>query len=92
VAGRNGSRDVLVIDFKKARLQNHVGFERRLRNMVRLDRSIVKWPESRRAVTIADRLRTLREYLKLQPGLGDDWKEVARRIRTRHLVHAVSRK
>ena len=48
------------------------------------------WPY-RRAATVSDRLRTLREYLRLQPELTDDWKQVARGICTKHPAHAPSR-
>ena len=92
VARVEDSTKVHVIDFKKARLQNHVALGTRLRNLIRLDRSVVKRLASRRAITISDRLRTLRVYLALQPELEGDWKRVARRIRTRHVAHALSRK
>lgn len=92
VAEREGRLEVHVIDFKKALLQNCVDRRARLRNLVRLDRSVVKWLASRRAVTASDRLRALRAYLALQTDAGEDWKEVARRIRTGHWIHALSRK
>jgi len=91
VAAREGAHEAYVIDFKKAQLQNHVGLERGLTGLVRLDRSVVKWKASRRAVSLCDRLRTLREYVRLQAGAAEGWKDVARRIRTRHRSHALSR-
>jgi tRNA A-37 threonylcarbamoyl transferase component Bud32 len=81
-----------VIDFKKARAQNCVSLREGLRNLVRLDRSVVKWPASRRAITLSDRLRTLRDYLRAFEEAECDWKVVARSLRTRHRAHALSRK
>ncbi|MDP6439549.1 MAG: lipopolysaccharide kinase InaA family protein [Candidatus Brocadiia bacterium] len=81
-----------VIDFKKARAQNCVGLREGLRNLLRLDRSVVKWPASRRAITLSDRLRTLRDYLRAVEGAECDWKMIARSLRTRHRMHALSRK
>ena len=85
-----GEAIVCVVDFKKARLMDRVALKARLRGMVRLDRSVVKWPASRRAVTVTDRLRVLRNYLRLQPEAGGNWKDIARRVRTSHAPHAVS--
>jgi len=92
VAERQGRVEAYVIDFKKACLQNHVSVQARLRNLIRLDRSVMKWPAARRAITVSDRLRTLRAYLALQPQQKENWKAIAHRIRTRHSAHAPSRK
>jgi tRNA A-37 threonylcarbamoyl transferase component Bud32 len=72
------------IDFKKAHRQTEVDMDAGLDNLVRLDRSVVKWAASRQVVTLSDRLRVLREYVRLRSGGAGDWKEIARRIRTRH--------
>jgi len=80
------------IDFKKARLQREVTLGEGLAALVRLDRSVVKWPASRSTITIADRLRVLRQYVRLRAGATADWKQWARRLRTRHLAHALSRR
>ena len=87
VARRAGGLDVYVIDFKKAQLIDPVPPSARLRNLVRLDRSVVKWRASRRAVTLYDRLRVLRAYLRLQPEGGAGWKQTARRLLTAHALH-----
>jgi len=91
ISARHDPPRVHVIDFKKARLHTEVTLREGLRNLVRLDRSVVKWPASRRAITRADRLRTLRQYVRLRGGAGADWKQVARAVRTTHLPHALSR-
>ena len=71
-----------VVDFKKARLRARVSLERGLKGLARLDRSVLKWPASRRAVTLSDRLRTLRAYARAVEGEGCDWKRLARALRT----------
>ena len=83
---------VYVIDFKKARPRPVMSLQQGLQNLVRLDRSVVKWAESRRAIAIADRVRTLRRYIRLRAGDGADWKTPARRVRTRHLAHVLGRR
>jgi len=92
VARRAGGFDVYVIDFKKARLIDPVPPRARLRNLVRLDRSVLKWRASRRAVTHYDRLRVLRAYLRLQPDAGAGWKQTARRLLTAHALHSLARR
>ncbi len=92
VAATHGRAEVYVVDFKKARLMDRVPFRARLRNLARLDRSVVKWRESRQAVTVSDRLRVLRDYLQAEPEAAGDWKQIARRIRTSHAAHALSRR
>ena len=64
----------------------------RLAGLVRLDRSVVKWAAPRRAVTLSDRLRTLRDYIRATRAPDSDWKQVARSVRTRHGAHLLSRK
>ena len=81
-----------VVDFKKARLRTEVSLREGLRNLVRLDRSVLKWPASREAITLTDRLRVLREYVRLRSGAAGDWKQLARRLRTGHAAHALTRK
>ena len=83
VAERDREDLVYVIDLKKARLKDRVSLRERLRNLKRLDRSVVKWPESRRGITVFDRIRTLRAYLRLQPEAAENWKEVARTMGVR---------
>jgi hypothetical protein len=83
---------VAVIDFKKARLGPTVDLRKGLRNLVRLDRSVVKWSASRQQIHLTDRLRVLRHYLRLRSGADTDWKPTTRRIATRHTLHALSRR
>jgi len=87
-----GDPQVFIVDFDKARVLEHVSLRRRLKNLIRLDRSIVKWPEARQQVSISDRLRLWRDYLQLYPAWAGRWKGLARRYRTRHLAHVLSRK
>jgi len=84
--------EVFIIDFDKAQVLEDVSLRRRLGNLVRLDRSIIKWPASRQVVHRSDRLRLWRDYLQLYPQWADRWKSLARRFRTRHLAHRLSRK
>lgn len=83
---------VAVIDFKKARLRPTVDLRTGLRNLVRLDRSVVKWSASRQEIQLTDRLRVLRHYLRIRCGADTDWKQTARRVATRHTLHALSRR
>ena len=90
VSERHSPPRAYVIDFKKARLQREVSLQEGLAGLVRLDRSVLKWSASRNLITVADRLRVLREYVRLRAATAD-WKGWARTIRTRHLLHAVTR-
>ena len=80
-----------VIDFKKAHPRPVMGLEQGLQNLARLDRSVAKWAASRSAIGTADRLRTLRHYIRLRAGDGADWKTPARNIRTWHPARAPER-
>lgn len=86
----NGS-EVFVIDFDKARLARELSLEKRLSNLVRLDRSVLKWSATRAAITRADRIHLLRHYLERYPQWGSRWKTIARKYRRRHLLHFVTR-
>ncbi len=66
-----------VIDFDKARQAPMVPLERRMRNLARLDRSIVKWRASREAIGVSDRLRVLRSYLARYPQWREHWPAIA---------------
>ncbi|MCD6415209.1 MAG: phosphotransferase [Planctomycetes bacterium] len=57
-----GEPDVFIIDFDKAELKQTLSDSERMSNLLRLDRSVLKWPASRRLVSISDRLRVLRTY------------------------------
>ena len=84
--------DVYIIDFDRAELREEVSLRKRLKNLVRLDRSIVKWGSSRRTISLWDRLRVWRYYLERYPDWKPRWKELVRRHSTWHLRHALSRK
>jgi hypothetical protein len=81
-----------VIDFKKAVVRPRLGLWEALANLVRLDRSVVKWGASREAIRLTDRLRVLRHYLRIMQGPESNWKRTARRLRTSHAAHALSRR
>jgi len=83
---------VHVIDFDKATLRRQPPLRARMGNLLRLERSALKWPESRLLVGSLDRLRLLRYYLARYPQWAGTWKEIARKYRRRHLLHLLSRK
>jgi TP53 regulating kinase-like protein len=82
---------VFLVDFDRARLVGDLSLRQRLANLLRLDRSVMKWAASRRAVGPKDRLRLLRAYLARYPQWSARWGEVARRYGSRHLLHRLSR-
>ncbi len=84
--------DVAIIDFKKARLEDRIGLERGLKNLIRLDRSILKWPASRRMVSKADRIRVFRTYVTARTGAGTDWREKMHTLQPHHWLHYLGRK
>ncbi|MBS3762686.1 MAG: hypothetical protein KGZ25_05195 [Planctomycetes bacterium] len=84
--------NAFIIDFKKAFWENEVSLQDKLKNLVRLDRSIVKWPASRQLITLSDRLRVMRDYIRLHEGPDSNWKDIARQVLTRHRLHSLSRK
>jgi tRNA A-37 threonylcarbamoyl transferase component Bud32 len=65
--------EVFVIDFDKARPVPYLTSEQREANLLRLERSIWKWAESRRTVSTTDRLRFLRAYVERCPGFREEW-------------------
>lgn len=77
VRSQNERMEAFVIDFKKARIQANITPDEALAALARLDRSIVKWPASRRAISVSDRLRTLRDYIRAVQGSDLDWKPIA---------------
>ena len=58
---------VSIIDFDKARERDPAELEFRLRNLMRLARSARKLHVARDALTVRDRIRFLREYLRGRP-------------------------
>ncbi|MFQ5862490.1 MAG: lipopolysaccharide kinase InaA family protein [Candidatus Brocadiales bacterium] len=89
---RGDTLKVYIIDLDKSELYANranggLSIERRMNNILRLDRSVEKFKEWRpdlRLITSADRLRFLREYAV---GGGEDWKTLARRYATHHAAH-----
>lgn len=87
---------VYIIDLDKSELYADVSIgglsvERRMDNILRLDRSVEKFKEWRpdlKLITRADRLRFLREYMReYAAGEGGDWKALARKYATHHATH-----
>jgi tRNA A-37 threonylcarbamoyl transferase component Bud32 len=66
-----------VVDFDKARHSPTVSLQRRMGNLARLDRSVVKWQASREAISLSDRLRVLRSYLARYPQWREHWPAIA---------------
>jgi tRNA A-37 threonylcarbamoyl transferase component Bud32 len=83
--------EAFVIDFDRAVLMNHVSLDARMQNLVRLDRSVLKWPDLREHVGRLDRLRLARDYLRAYPEWERQWKEIVRMYVTRHAWHWVTR-
>lgn len=92
VRRENAQNCVQVIDFKKSGLRNRLDLAEGLQNLVRLDRSVLKWPASRAAISLTDRLRTLRRYIRIRGAGQSDWKDTARKVLTHHRFHALSRR
>jgi hypothetical protein len=83
---------IFIIDLDGAELRGEVPLSVRLDNLVRLDRSIVKWPASRNTVSLHDRIRTWKSYVARCPDGTPPWEELLRRRATRHIRHALGRK
>jgi tRNA A-37 threonylcarbamoyl transferase component Bud32 len=67
-----------VIDFDKAAMVAEVDFQTRIDNLLRLERSFLKWPSSRPFARVSDRLRFLKAYLELYPEWTPRLHDVAR--------------
>lgn len=83
---------VFVIDFDKACLVEGPALRQRMANLVRLDRSVVKWGAARRAVGLLDRLRVLRHYVARYPRWRGDAGRLVRAYGSRHLRHYLGRR
>ncbi len=83
--------EAYVIDFDRAELTGRPTLKQRLANLLRLDRSVVKWAASRQAVGPVDRLRVLRCYLARYAEWGGCWGRIARRHASRYPRHYLSR-
>ncbi|MHC4481590.1 MAG: lipopolysaccharide kinase InaA family protein [Planctomycetota bacterium] len=76
-----------LVDFDKARRASALALPRRMANLRRLDRSVLKWEASRRLITPRDRLRVLRCYLARCPQWRRQWGRIAGAHASRHLRH-----
>jgi tRNA A-37 threonylcarbamoyl transferase component Bud32 len=83
--------EAFVIDFDKAILMSSVPLDARMHNLLRLDRSVLKWPSLRATVSVSDRLRLVRDYLSAYPQWRSQWKRIVALYRTRHLRHRLTR-
>ncbi|MGD2176082.1 MAG: lipopolysaccharide kinase InaA family protein, partial [Candidatus Brocadiaceae bacterium] len=83
--------EAFVIDFDRARRRETVSLAERMANLLRLDRSILKWPASRQAIGVLDRMRLLHSYLARYPQWADRWARIARRYGSGHLRHRLFR-
>ncbi|MFW6119083.1 MAG: lipopolysaccharide kinase InaA family protein [Planctomycetota bacterium] len=79
--------EAFIIDFDRARVLPDLTLDQRMRNLVRLDRSVVKWADSRAVIRLSDRLRVLRCYFERYPEWGRQWKDILRRYATAHRRH-----
>jgi tRNA A-37 threonylcarbamoyl transferase component Bud32 len=83
-----GSDQVWIIDFDKSKLtEGPLPDAKRLANLRRLLRSVLKWPESRAGITRADRLRFLRTYMSDDARLKDTAARCSR-LPLRHRIKA----
>jgi tRNA A-37 threonylcarbamoyl transferase component Bud32 len=83
--------EAFVIDFDRAILMTSVPLDARMKNLLRLDRSILKWPALRNRVTVTDRLRLMREYLQTYPQWSTQWQQILSAYETRHTRHRLTR-
>ncbi|MFO7957312.1 MAG: lipopolysaccharide kinase InaA family protein [Candidatus Brocadiia bacterium] len=79
--------EVFIIDFDRARVLPELALDQRMRNLERLDRSVVKWADSRAVIRPLDRVRVLRRYLERYPAWRRQWKDILRRYATAHRRH-----
>jgi len=79
--------EAFVIDFDGARLMRQVPLRARMRNLLRLERSVLKWTASRTVIGPHERVRFLRDYLRQYPGWTEHRADILRRYASRHLRH-----
>ncbi|NLW51429.1 MAG: phosphotransferase [Candidatus Brocadiaceae bacterium] len=80
VQGSMDAPRVFVIDFDKASEPGVVSWRARIGNLLRLNRSVLKWPAARSALGPRTRLRFLRAYAReCRTGSAEAWFRVARR-------------
>lgn len=92
---RNGEFFAHIIDLDKSAIFDQLGAGKRIKNLLRLDRSIEKlrWL-SRKAgacpkdlISRTDRMRFFRFYVSGCKALDKDWKRYARQYHTHHSLH-----
>ncbi len=83
---RGDDAEAFVIDLDRARLYDRVPPRMRLANLARLNRSIEKWPSTRRAIGPRDKLRFFRAYQQECGGLGPGAQTACVRVSWRHRV------
>ncbi len=78
-----------VIDLDKSSLHGALTLDRRMKNLLRLDRSTEKFrlTHNIRLITMTDRVRFLRSYLAQGDAPGGDWKRCARKFRAKYAFH-----
>ena len=79
VRGAPDRPEAFVVDFDKSRLLVRLSLDQRMANLMRLERSVAKWPASRRAAGPMDCLRVLRAYLERDAEWRAHWGTIARR-------------
>lgn len=83
--------EALIVDFDKATLADPVLLPQRMENLLRLDRSVLKWAASRALAPPRVRIAFLRTYLTRYPEWAARWKSIAREHATEHALHTLSR-
>ncbi|TVM00064.1 MAG: hypothetical protein CV087_15520 [Candidatus Brocadia sp. WS118] len=97
---RNGTGEfrAYIIDLDKSVVTGKLDIDKRMENLLRLDRSIEKlrWLSSRTNTSLhqkvaiisrTDKIRFLRSYLLCDNALDKDWKKYVRQRHSRHAVH-----
>jgi len=82
----DGTMGAYIIDWDRAERLGRVTQRAAVRNLIRLDRSLRKWPAIRSCVTQRDRLRFLRAYVRTRREGNLSFRELASQ-RPRHLWH-----
>lgn len=93
----NGNFNAYIIDLDKSVALNRLNVDQRIKNLLRLDRSIEKlrWLSgseitSQKKIDLisrADRIRFFKSYMLYGNALDTDWKKYVRRYRSQHAMH-----
>ncbi len=87
-----GHPEAFIVDLDRACVFGELDLPQRMSNLVRLDRSVEKWPESRSAIGLTDRVAFMRAYLGRYSEWAEREEEIIRRHGSRHLRHRPWRK